>query len=203
MKNLLDGIVSENQSAFIPGRLISDNIMVSYEVMHCLKRKRRGNEGYMAMKIDMSKAYDRIEWRNLQAILLKMGFHMRWVERIIANEEEARSFISILENYELASRQQVNKSKSSVFFSSNIGEERRHYICQVLQMTEAGEDCIYLGLPNMMGRSKSATLGFLKGKVKKQIDIWDGRHISQGGREIPVMGVAQTLPTYAMSVFML
>lgn len=62
MKGMLQSVVAENQSAFIPGRLISDNIMISYEVMHYLKKKRRGEEGVMAIKLDMSKAYDRIEW---------------------------------------------------------------------------------------------------------------------------------------------
>lgn len=58
--------------------------MVSYKVMHYLKKKRRGNEGYMAMKINISKAYDRIEWGYLQEVLLKMGFHRRWVELIMS-----------------------------------------------------------------------------------------------------------------------
>lgn len=62
MKSMLDGVVAENQSAFIPGRLITDNIMVGYAMIHYLKRKRRGKRGFMALKIDMNKAYDRIEW---------------------------------------------------------------------------------------------------------------------------------------------
>lgn len=70
-------------------------------------------------------------------------------------------------------------------------------------MSEAEGDEKYLGLPNMMGRSKTSTLGFLKEKVKKRIQSWDGRFISQGGREILVKSVIQSLPTYAMSVFML
>lgn len=52
MKKLLKDVISENQSAFIPGRLISDNILVSYEAMHYLKRKKRGKEGFMAVKIE-------------------------------------------------------------------------------------------------------------------------------------------------------
>lgn len=65
MKELLNDIISENQSAFVPNRLISDNILISFEVMHYLKRKKRGKEGYMALKLDMTKAYDRIEWEYL------------------------------------------------------------------------------------------------------------------------------------------
>lgn len=52
--------MSDTQSAFILGRLISDNITVSYEVMHYLKRKRRGKEDFIVLKLDMSKAHDRI-----------------------------------------------------------------------------------------------------------------------------------------------
>lgn len=83
MKELLNDIVSENQSAFIPNRLIYDNILISYEVMHYLKRKKRGKEGFMALKLDMTKAYDHIEWDYLRAILQKLGFYDWWVHLVI------------------------------------------------------------------------------------------------------------------------
>lgn len=83
MKGLLEFVISENQSAFISGRQITDNVMTSYEIMHYLKRKRRGIDGFMALKLDMSKAFDRVEWEYLQAILLKMGFNERWVGLIL------------------------------------------------------------------------------------------------------------------------
>ena len=70
-------------------------------------------------------------------------------------------------------------------------------------MEEAGDDCNYLGLPNMMKKSKVVTLGFLKDKVKKRVQSGDGRFFSQGGREVLIKSVAQSLPTYAMSVFLL
>lgn len=48
MKPMPDKVISPNQSAFIPGHLISDNIMISFEVLHYLKRKRKGTEGFQA-----------------------------------------------------------------------------------------------------------------------------------------------------------
>ena len=83
MKGLLDYVVTNTQSAFVPNQLISDNVMISYEIMHYLKGKRTGKDRCMALKLDMSKAYDRIEWGFLRAILLKMGFSRWWIHLVL------------------------------------------------------------------------------------------------------------------------
>lgn len=72
LKVFLDKIISVNQSVFTLGRLITDNILVAFELFHYMKNLQQV-EGCMAMKLDMSKAYDRIEWGFLEAILENLG----------------------------------------------------------------------------------------------------------------------------------
>ncbi|XP_060972488.1 uncharacterized protein LOC115720321 [Cannabis sativa] len=70
-------------------------------------------------------------------------------------------------------------------------------------MNEALEGSLYLGLPNIIGRNKKAMLGFIKNKVIARINSWDGKFLSRAGKEILLKTVIQSLPTYAMSVFLL
>ena len=84
LKSFLPHIISESQSAFILGRHISDNNLVSFEILNHLRSKKKGKKGVMALKIDMSKAYDRIEWRFLKAIMIKMRFDQKYVKLILA-----------------------------------------------------------------------------------------------------------------------
>lgn len=75
LKQVLNAIISENQSAFIPGRAISDNVLITHEVLHYLKNSGAEKTCPMAVKTDMSKAYDRLEWEFFALVLQRLGFH--------------------------------------------------------------------------------------------------------------------------------
>lgn len=83
LKESLSNVISDNQSAFVPGRLISDNILAAFELLHLMK-KQKGNMGSAAIKLDMSKAYDRVEWPFLRAVMERMSFGPRWVHTVMS-----------------------------------------------------------------------------------------------------------------------
>lgn len=82
LKLILPDIIAPNQSAFVPGRLIMDNVLIANELSHFMQNKRRGAVGYAALKLDMSKA-NRVEWRFLEQMMEKLGFHEKWRQLIM------------------------------------------------------------------------------------------------------------------------
>ena len=89
IRPLLERLVSPCQSAFIPGRWIAENQLIVHELLHSFKR-RKVKGGFIAMKLDLQKAFDRVNWKFLQAVLVNFGFHKVVVNWIM----ECVSFVS-------------------------------------------------------------------------------------------------------------
>ena len=83
LKHHLSGIVTENQTAFIPGCNIMDKVIMAHEMLHSLKSRKRWARSYMAVKTDISKAYDCLEWSFLQDTMVHMGFNIKWINWIM------------------------------------------------------------------------------------------------------------------------
>lgn len=83
LKVILPGIICENQSVFVPGRNITDNVLVAFEIIHHMKRKHSDGAGEVALKLDIGKAYDRVNWDFLNARMHQMGFCSKWIQWIM------------------------------------------------------------------------------------------------------------------------
>lgn len=82
LRPILDHNIHPCQAAFIPNRSIGDNVLINHEVMYFLNKKK-GRLGYMAIKLNLAKAYDRIEWGVLVHILSKFGFSSQFTDLIL------------------------------------------------------------------------------------------------------------------------
>ena len=80
LQAIMPNLILKHQSAFLSDRLISDNIFVAFETLHYMQNHNQGKSGFMALKLDISKAYDRVEWEYMERVMIKMGFHSRWIQ---------------------------------------------------------------------------------------------------------------------------
>ena len=253
-------------------------------MIHCLRTRHNGRNTQMALKLNMSKAYDRVEWDFLRKIKQKLGFDERWIHLVMlcvcttsysimlngeptgyikptrgirqgdplspylfllcaeglsallrnaemthkihgvaicrggpkishllfaddsllfcqAKIEECMRLMEVLEKYEKASGQVINKEKTALFFSKNTPEQIKSTIQQLWGVNGTSNFEKYLGLPAMVGREKQTIFNGLKERVAHRIQGWKERLLSKAGREILIKSVAQSIPTYTMSCF--
>jgi hypothetical protein len=84
LRPLLQDIIAPMQSAFILGRLITDNALITFECIHAIQTGPAARRKFCAYKLDMAKAYDRVDWHFLEGVLAKLGFHSQWVQWVMA-----------------------------------------------------------------------------------------------------------------------
>jgi len=237
-----------------------------------MKNQKSKKANFMTLKLDMSKAYDRVEWRFLTEIMNKMGFCETWIKlifnctssasySILMNSEPRGNIVlsrgirqgdplspylfllcfeglnrllqraaqgnqirgyslckngpkvthlffaddrllfcrarltelevvqDILAVYEQASGQQINRGKTTLFFSKAVAEETKEEIINLLGVLEVNEYEKYLGLPAVVGRKKKASLNYIKERVWNKLQGWKERLLSQAGREVLLKAV--------------
>ena len=120
-----------------------------------------------------------------------------------ANGAECNKLKEILRIYESTSEQKINIEKSSIFFSPNTSQEHKDEILGILGPMNDSRHTKYFGLPSIIGRSKKQIFAEIQEKVGKKLVGWKGKLLSLGDKEILIKVVAQAIPSYTMSCFLL
>ena len=120
-----------------------------------------------------------------------------------ATKEEAAEIQRLLQVYETSSGQQLNRNKTALFFSPNTDEGIRDDVKTLFgaQVIEPHES--YLGLPSLVRRSKSNTFAHLEQRVVTKVSGWKEKLLTSAHKEILIKAVAQAVPSYTMSCFLL
>lgn len=104
LRLVLGDLISQYHNGFVPTRMISDNVLIAHEMLEYIQKRKRGKRAMYALKVDMFKAYDRVDWDFLLGVLRTMGFSQKWVRWIhqcisnvsflvLVNRRRSRPFI--------------------------------------------------------------------------------------------------------------
>ena len=286
LQPVLCNIISENQSAFVQGRVISDNVLITHEVLQYLKTSQAEKWCPMAVKTDMSKAYDRIEWEFISQVFKRLGFHDTWTQWLMqcittvsysylindaaygsvkpyrgirqgdplspyvfilsgevlsglcknaassgelqgvrvargcprvnhllfaddtmffcnSSTDCCNNLVKILSEYERASGQKINRSKSEITFSSRTPTEMKETAKSILNITKEGGLGKYLGLPEHFGRKKKDLFTSVVDRIRQRAASWATRFLSKAGKLTMLKSVLTTMPNHTMSCFLL
>lgn len=87
LKSVFPFIVVENQVSFVPGRHLQDNVVVLWEILHSMRR-RKAKKSQMVLTIDLEKAYDQLRWDFIKETLVQVGFPSNWIEVIMEGSQD-------------------------------------------------------------------------------------------------------------------
>uniref|UniRef100_A0A803PBK2 Reverse transcriptase domain-containing protein n=1 Tax=Cannabis sativa TaxID=3483 RepID=A0A803PBK2_CANSA len=171
LKGVMDRLVSPYQSAFIPGRWIAECTIMAQEVLHSMKNKK-GKKGVMAIKTNMNKPYDQMEWGFISRVLKANGFNnhvCKLIIQCITTEEKNGGITGI--------RVARNAMPISYLF----------YVDDAMFFSQAS------------ATSKRKDYYFIKEKIQGRLEGWKAKHLSQVGRTTLIGSVLQSILNYFMS----
>jgi hypothetical protein len=79
---VLHDVIGPMQSAFVPGRMVTDNAVIAFECLHVIRSGNEGCRKFYAYKLDLTKVYDHVDWGFLRGVQERLGFS-KWVQWVM------------------------------------------------------------------------------------------------------------------------
>ncbi|XP_024043219.1 uncharacterized protein LOC112099922 [Citrus clementina] len=227
LQELLPDLIGPHQTSFVPGRHITENIIVTQEIIHSMWRKK-GCKGFMAIKVDLEKAYDRLNWSFIHKTLQELNLPTMLINLIM--ECITMATMNVLWNEHLShgiskSIQQghwkpirlarMGTPLSHLFFADDLlllSEASNQQAIIINKFIEdfsasSGAKVIqsvtgtlgkYLGIPLCHNRMSRQTYQSIIDKVDQRLSGWNASHLILVGRITLAQSVLQAIHVYAM-----
>ncbi|KAL0282294.1 UNVERIFIED_CONTAM: hypothetical protein Sradi_7265300 [Sesamum radiatum] len=223
MRSILHTLISPSQNAFVPGRSIGDNVLLAQELFSGYNQ--RNLPPRCALKVDLRKAYDTVEWDFLKAALTLFGFPERFIQWIVecvtttsysvcingaphgffrarAEPNSIQLFKDGLIDFAELSGLQANLQKSHLILSRSAAAYRDSLLA-ILDFQEGHLPLRYLGLPLLASRLTISDCQPILRKMEARIKGWEGVMLSFAGRVQLIKSVLSALQVYWAMAFIL
>ncbi|XP_026399016.1 uncharacterized protein LOC113294854 [Papaver somniferum] len=208
MSSLMTKMISPQQVAYIKGRSIQEQIILASELVNGMRKKRRG--GNVALKLDISQAYNSVNWQFLFQVLSKYGFSTSWCQWLQTLYESAKisvminggpqGFFSVGRGLRQGSGQIINKTKSKLFIDGT-SVVRKNQIKDLMQMELSHFPDKYLGVILAPGKFKVSTVWTMVEMIQKKLASWKGKLLSFQDRVVLIKSVLCSILLYNMAVY--
>ncbi|XP_056690477.1 uncharacterized protein [Spinacia oleracea] len=194
---------------------MGDNCLLAHEVLTYVKRRKKGLRRFAVLKIDMNKAYDRVNWQFIGWILDHMEFPAVWRHWIMqcvstvsysilvnANTSACRNIRNTIDLFCKVSGEAINFDKSNVIFSPNTPSNIKNVLKQILGTPCTDSLGRYLGCNIEVDGRSSHAFDPLVEKVQKKISSWKHLSLSPAGRLLLINGILASLCSNVLAVFL-
>ncbi|KAL2249850.1 UNVERIFIED_CONTAM: hypothetical protein Sindi_2458700 [Sesamum indicum] len=200
----MDKLISPCHAAFVPGRSIGDNIMLAQELFTGYNQTRLPPR--CALKVDIWKAYDTVDWDFLIVVMEMFGFpitFVKWIEECVTTPSFSVGLNRKPHGFFRGARGlRLNVHKSHLIISRSA-QALREEMLALLGFQEGVLPVRYLGLPLISSRLTIADCHPLLLKIDKRIAGWEGTTLSYAGRVQIIKSVLIALSLYWASTFIL
>ncbi|KAK4396610.1 hypothetical protein Sango_1497600 [Sesamum angolense] len=187
---------------FVPGRLLSDNVLLAQELVHSLESRRLDAD--VVFKLDMAKAYDRITHPTIfyQAPGRIRVSHLAYADDLMIFTTTCRQNMELLRELlranERVSGQLINGSKSSFIVGRQASSLQTQAVQDVLGYQLKHLPVTYLGVPLYKGNRKACLFDSIISRLRDMLQGWAMTNLSHGGRLALIQSVLQATPLHLL-----
>ncbi|XP_070020448.1 uncharacterized protein [Nicotiana sylvestris] len=187
LNSILPKIIFDNQTGFLNGRSITENILLAQEIIHGICKKNFG--GNVVIKLDMAKVYDRVNWKFLLNALRKFGFSENWIDLVWRSISNVWGFSMVQSGPQVT---HLAYADDVVIFSSGGKRALKLVMHQLQNYEKCFGQLINTGKSYFLVDPKASNITIQR--------IKEGKLLSVGGRATLIKHILQSQPIYLLSV---